>query len=206
MNFQNVNVKGVNYPKTLLGKAKMDKICNAAINLFAEKNFYETSISDICKAAKTAIGTFYIYFADKAALYNFLVFNYKVEIFACLRDALTESDSKSRKEKERAGIKAFIKYAYARPYLYSIIWGVLSVDPQAFTDYYTSFSHSYVKGLTHDQGQLKNDIDLSTLSYVLMGITNFVGLKMIFEKNMDEEKLEKVMNDVIDLLENGVLK
>lgn len=204
MNFQNVNVAGVNYPKTLLGKAKMDKICNAAIKLFGSQNFYKTSISDICKAAKTAVGTFYIYFADKAALYNFLVFNFKYDILDYLRNAIRTDLSNTRKEKERAGIKAFIQYVYEKPQTYSIIWGSLSVDPQSFHNYYTSFNSTYSKALGRDEEQIKNDVDMNTLAYILMGITNFLGLKMLFEGDMTEEKLEKVIDDVMVLLECGV--
>ena len=68
-----VPVMGVNHPKTKLGLAKMNKIVAAAEELFIEVGFYETSISNICKRAKTAIGTFYIYFETKTDIYRFLM-------------------------------------------------------------------------------------------------------------------------------------
>lgn len=204
MKYQNVNVKGVNFPKTQLGKTKMDTICNVALNLFATKNFYATSISDICKAAKMAVGTFYIYFEDKVALYNFLLFNYQLDIFSTLRVALKEKNCTTRKEKEREGIRAFIEYVYKQPTLYTIIWGSICVDFKSFSDYYTSFAQSYRKGLERDKDELDESIDTLDMAYTLMGITNFIGLKMIFEKDMTKDKLDKLMDDTLYMMENGM--
>ncbi len=56
-------------------KMKKDKILESAFSLFKEKGIEETSVSDITKAAGMAKGTFYLYFKDKYALYEILVFD-----------------------------------------------------------------------------------------------------------------------------------
>ena len=43
------NAKGINLPKTKLGLAKMNKLLDAAEELFTNNGFHGTSISDICK-------------------------------------------------------------------------------------------------------------------------------------------------------------
>ena len=46
-------------------KKKQDALLNTAYQLFTEKGFQKTSISDIVNEAGVAKGTFYLYFKDK---------------------------------------------------------------------------------------------------------------------------------------------
>ena len=142
------DIKGINIPKTKLGQTKMDKRLSSSEELFATKGFYNTSISDICRHAGTAVGTFYIYFETKIDVYRYLLEKYKTEIKHRLADSITGCEN--RYEREREGIKCFIKYAVSNPNAYNIIWGSLSIDKQMFTDYYVSFAKSYSHGLAKD--------------------------------------------------------
>lgn len=45
-----------------------DKIIDAAVVLFRQKNFYDVSVSEICKAAKVSRSVFYGTFPDKKAI------------------------------------------------------------------------------------------------------------------------------------------
>ena len=67
------NVKGVHPPKTSLGLAKMHALVEVAERLFTQSSFFEVSVSDICREAHTAVGTFYIYFETKTDIYRYLV-------------------------------------------------------------------------------------------------------------------------------------
>lgn len=84
----NSEIKGVTQPKTKLGKSKMDKILKAARKLFSKNGFYQTSITDICRESNTAVGTFYIYFDDKTALYRCLMEDVQREIKDTINEAL----------------------------------------------------------------------------------------------------------------------
>ena len=171
------DIKGVNRPKTQLGLNKMMKLIEAAEELFTTKGFYQTSISDICKIAGTAVGTFYIYFQTKTDIYGYMMQEYANEIKTRLSEAI--KDCPTRYEKEREGIKCFVKYAVERPNVYNIIWGSLSVDKKMFTDYYESFARSYTYSLTHDKGEINTE-DATTIAYMLMGLSNFLGLRAMF--------------------------
>ena len=59
-----------NTPKTTQGFAKMLALLEAADKLFNQRGFSAVSVSDICKQAHTAVGTFYIYFDSKTDLYR----------------------------------------------------------------------------------------------------------------------------------------
>ena len=196
-----LKVKGINIPKTELGRTKMEKLLASSEELFATGGFYGTSISDICKHAGTAVGTFYIYFDTKTDVYRYLMETYKKEIKDRLADSI--KDCKSRYEKEREGIKCFIKYAVSAPNVYNIIWGSLSIDRQMFVDYYVSFADSYSRALNTDGDVLLADTE--SIAYMLMGISNFLGLKAMFRGMNDEEVDEMMEKTVMPALTNGIL-
>ena len=195
-----LDVKGINLPKTKLGQTKMEKLLASSEELFAEKGFYATSISDICKHAGTAVGTFYIYFATKTDVYRYLMETYKKGIKDRLAKAI--EGCKTRYEKEREGIKCFIKYAVSTPNVYNIIWGSLSIDRQLFVDYYVSFAESYARALKRDSNVLPADTE--TIAYMLMGISNFLGLKAMFNEMSEEEVDDMVDNSVMPVLTGGI--
>ena len=203
MNESFMEIKGINIPKTKLGQTKMDKLLAASEELFATKGFYNTSISDICRHAGTAVGTFYIYFETKTDVYKYLMETYKHEIRKRL--AISIKDCKSRLEKEREGIKCFVKYAVSTPNVYNIIWGSLSIDRQIFVDYYESFALSYSKALANDNSDVAL-LDTESIAYFLMGISNFLGLKAIFTNMSDDRIDEMIDNTVIPALKNGIFK
>jgi AcrR family transcriptional regulator len=198
-----IDVKGVNMPKTQLGLTKMNRLVSAAEKLFTEVSFFETSITDICKAANTAVGTFYIYFDSKTDLYRYLVERYKVEIRQNLAESI--SGCTTRMEKEREGIKSFIKYSVKNPNVYNIIWGSLAVDKQMFEDYYVSFAESYARSLSRDKDEIV-ETDTTSLAYMLMGITNFLGLRAIFE-GMTEDQIDTAIDQALmPVLSGGIFK
>jgi TetR/AcrR family fatty acid metabolism transcriptional regulator len=45
------------------------KIIAAAVKIFAQKGFFETTVDDIARSVKIAKGTVYLYFKDKPSLY-----------------------------------------------------------------------------------------------------------------------------------------
>lgn len=199
MSHKILEVKGTNIPKTDLGRIKMKKLLTSSEELFAKNGFYGTSISDICKHAGTAVGTFYIYFDTKTDVYKYLMETYKKEIKDRL--AVSIKDCKTRYEKEREGIKCFIKYAVVEPNVYNIIWGSLSIDRQLFVDYYESFAASYARALDKDI----SSEDTETIAYMLMGISNFLGLKAMFTNMSDEEIDNMIENTVMPALTSGII-
>ena len=60
---------------------KRERLLASATALFAEKNFNNTSISDIVNKAKVAKGTFYLYFKDKYDIRNQIVQEISTDLF-----------------------------------------------------------------------------------------------------------------------------
>lgn len=71
----------------------MEKIANAALQLFGEKGFHSTSIAQIARAAGVSKGLLYNYFESKEALLHFIILH-AVEVGeALLEQALAQNDS-----------------------------------------------------------------------------------------------------------------
>ena len=190
-------------PKTKLGLSKIQLLLAAAEKLFTASGFFDVSVADICKEANTAVGTFYIYFDSKTAIYRYLVEQYKRAIKAQLAQSI--SGCVTRLDKEREGIRCFIKYATANPSVYNIIWGSLAVEKQMFKDYYVSFAESYARALASSKDELRSE-DVTSLAYALMGITNFLGLRAIFEE-MDDDRIDEMIDSsIMPILSQGMFK
>ncbi|MCU0105079.1 TetR/AcrR family transcriptional regulator [Acholeplasma vituli] len=194
------------YPKTPSGIKTFNKIVATGKKLFAKNGFQATSINDIIAKSKIAAGTFYIYFDSKLALYLYILDLYRVSIRKASAEA-TKGMS-TRYDIERAGIKAFISYALKDPLAYRIIWESLFVDFDIFKNYYESFADAYIKHLKEfvEKGEIREDLDLETLSYTLMGISNFVGLQVIFKENKDESELNRIIDEAMSILDQGIFK
>lgn len=196
-------------PITKHGTKTFTRIIETAKRLFAENGYNSTSINKIIEEASIATGTFYIYFDDKLSLYKYILEEYKAKIKDHIRRATQHC--KNRYEMEREGIKAFIEFAYVDHLSYNIIWESLFVDKSIFQEYYEEFAARYIHGLeiAKANGELQ-DIDSETLAYMLMGISNFVGLQIIFKKHNNQELTNDDLNFYVDqvmqVLERGIFR
>jgi len=136
----------------------------------------------------------------------YLLDEYRVNIRKASSEAIRGLTS--RYDIERAGLKAFIQYVKRDPLAYKIIWESLFVDYDIFRDYYMSFAKSYLHHLKKsvERNELRDDVDLETMAYVLMGISNFVGLQIIFNNKSDDVDIDFVVNEAMKVLENGLFK
>ena len=193
-------------PKRKDGLKTFNHIIKIARELFAKNSFSQTSINQIIDTSGIAAGTFYSYFDDKLAVYQYLLKEYSRKIKSTTRKATEKCET--REEKERLGLKAFIKFTLSDPLSYKIIWESMLIDWDTFKNYYSSFASSYVASLKESQAknEISADTDLETLSYILMGINNFVGMQILFKDSISEMETDKIIDNAIDILKNGFLK
>lgn len=197
--------EAVKEPKTKRGIVTRNKILKAAEQLFGKKGYYGTSINDIATKAKVAPGTLYIYFKDKFTLYCYLLNQYNHLFRSEIALKINESNCTSRREQERIGMLRYLQIIQEHPHIYNILWESLNIDKRLFVEYYETFSKHYSRNLdiAFKKGEI-GDYNNETLSYMLMGIANFVGLRyVIFEKNTD---LETVVDEIMEVLDHGIFK
>ena len=189
-------------PQTPKGMETLNNILSAAAQLIYEKGYYGANIADITSLAGVATGTFYVYFSSKISLYRYLLLQFGHQI----RKEMSQKTAtcQTRRDAEREGLRAWLEYVRRHPYVYNIIWESLYVDRNLFKEYYETFSRAYSAGLklAQDNGEVR-DIDLSVLSYMLMGISNFVGLKYCLLSD-DDADLDAVVEQAMRVLEGGM--
>jgi AcrR family transcriptional regulator len=98
------------------------KLMSAARQLFAVRGYHATRPQDIAREAGVAIGTFYLYFSDKWAIFKAFTEEVYVELRGVLDDALADSPPLPLRF-ERA-LTVVLEYAERNP----------RVLPAAFTD------------------------------------------------------------------------
>jgi AcrR family transcriptional regulator len=165
-------------PKTRKAQATRQRQLDAAESLFGEKGYYETSIVDITQRAKVALGTFYIYFPSKLAIFRELV----MELNHSLRLELSRATQAvtTRAEIERHGLLAFFAFVKKHKNLYRIVQQAELVDQKLYRWYYRKFAEGYSQGLSHAmrKGELR-PLDPECLAYCLMGIGHFLGMRWV---------------------------
>lgn len=195
-------------PKTKRGEDTLNRLCEVAEELFAEKNYYSASVSEIVLRAGISVGTFYIYFNDKLSLYKYMVLQYGRRLRKHIAKRLSTMELTSRFEMEREGMKIFLDFCIEKPSTFSIIWQSLFVAPELFIDYYDDFGKQYEKRLGDAvrTGEV-HPINLEVASYVLMGASNFLALKYITfgpPTPLNDEQLYRIVDDLMGILQNGI--
>ncbi|MFZ5445540.1 MAG: TetR/AcrR family transcriptional regulator [Myxococcota bacterium] len=187
---------------TVRGQRTRAELLEAAELVFGERGFEHTSISEITRRAGVALGTFYVYFPHKQAIFVELV----DELGRRLREALHTAveGQTSRLEKERAGFRAFFEFAGKHRNLYRIVRQAEFVDEAAYHRYYRGLALAYSRGLT--RAMEVKDIgryDAEVLAYALMGIADFIGMRFVVWD--DPKELERVTDEVIHFVQHGLL-
>ncbi|MGI8743723.1 MAG: TetR/AcrR family transcriptional regulator [Bryobacteraceae bacterium] len=168
-------------PKSRKAQATRQRQLEAAEALFAEKGFFATSIVDITQAANVALGTFYLYFPSKLAIFQELVRHLNEALRLHLRTAI--QGLTNRAEIERAGFQAFFAFVNQHRNLYSVVSQAELVDPELYRWYYRSLAGNYAKGLAQsiEAGEIKH-LDPETIAWCLMGMAHFLGMRwMLWE-------------------------
>ena len=74
-----------------------------------------------------------------------------------------------------------------------------------FVEYYDNFARRYILGITkaQDNGELVN-LDPMILSYILMGVANFIGLKYVMFDDDDSTDIDLLVDQVMQVLDRGI--
>lgn len=187
---------------TLRGQKTRAELLEAAELVFGERGFEHTSISEITRRAGVALGTFYVYFPHKQAIFVELV----DELGQRLREALRGGvkDKSTRLEIERAGFRAFFEFAGKHRNLYRIVRQAEFVDESVYLRYYRGLAQAYAKGLTRAMDtQDIGRFDAEVIAYALMGIADFIGMRFVVWD--DPSELERVTDEVIEFVQHGLL-
>jgi AcrR family transcriptional regulator len=77
--------------------AKIQRIVDAAAQLFAERDYHEVRMDDIAEKARVAKGTIYLHFKDKDDLYRALALDSLRKLSAAIRQSVANLDEPAAK-------------------------------------------------------------------------------------------------------------
>jgi AcrR family transcriptional regulator len=151
---------------------------DAAEVVFGERGYERASIADITREAGVALGTFYVYFPDKKALFVEVVDGLGERLRATLGAAV--AGETSRLGVERRGLEAFFAFARRHRLLYRIVRQAEFVDEALFRRYYRRIAEPYARRLSEAIGAGEvRPVDPEALAYCLMGVADFLGLRYV---------------------------
>src|SRR6266852_5079196 len=180
-------------PRTRKAQATRQRQLDAAEALFGEKGYYEASIADITQRAEVALGTFYLYFPSKLAIFRELVEHLNHRLRQELREATRGLTNRAA---ERVGLEAFFIFVKQHRNLYRIVQQAELVDPKLYRWYYREFAKGYRRELMRAMkaGELQKT-DAESLAYCLMGVAHFLGMRWVLwdGKGVSDHQFESAM-------------
>ena len=186
-------------PRTARGEKTLRKILDAALAEFGTRGFSESSIVDITRRAKVALGTFYTYFDSKDAVFAALVRDMSAQVrdhvapaFDGARDAL---------DAEERALAAYLNFVVGHKEVYRIIDEAEFVDPAGFKLHYETtaqrigarLSAATTRGELRDEGALANEVR----AWAVMGMNVFLGLRFGVWGNEDPTEVARHGNALL---------
>lgn len=196
-------------PLTKRGEATRARLLEAAEQVFAELAYDDASIAKITDRAGIGLGTFYLYFDSKKAIFEALV----IDLNRRVRHSMSEEmrGATTRLEAERAGFAGFFRFTAAHPALYRVVREAESVSPELMQRHYDRIVEGYIAGLRVAQasGEVDERLDVRVTAWALMGIGELIGMRfLLWERDdqgnpataMDEDVFEAMMRFIQNAL------
>ncbi|MGM0411348.1 MAG: TetR/AcrR family transcriptional regulator [Bacillota bacterium] len=186
---------------------KKKKICEAAINIFQEQNFTETTVSEIASAAHVGKGTFYLYFESKISLLDFLLEIGIKKLIDYVKKCV--ENIKNPKEKLEKLIDSQLDFHnYYKNYFYFFLremWAHregLREKINVIKEEYISIIESIIEA-GKKKGFFK-DVNSDTISSALFGMLTMPSFHWaVFYRSYPKEEINK---DLSEVFFNGLLK
>ncbi len=183
-------------------------IINAGIDIFAEKGFHETRISDVAKKAGVADGTIYRYFTNKDDL-----------LMSCFEEIITVKLNEVKVRLEQipnkgdkliSFIDAHIKAFTENPSIAKFMILELRQSPEFYKKYPNFWPIkrylAYLKKLCEEAieaGKIK-PVNPTVLTIMLFGMMDYVLMEWALTDKIDS--LENIKNEIQKILESGIKK
>lgn len=187
-------------------KAKYHLILEAAVKVFAEQGFFQSTISQIAREAGVADGTIYLYFKNKDdILLQF--FGYKTkQVFQCFREEVDKADSAMEKlrnlihrhleEFQNDKNMAVVYQAEARSNS-----RLVEKQLQEMSKMYLDITAEIIE-LGQEEGQIRKDLYLSLVKRFILGAVDEVINTWVLSGGKYE--LVSMADPLVDLIFRGI--
>lgn len=186
-------------------------ILKAATRVFAEKGFHKATMSDIAKQAEYAVGTIYLYFKDKQALYLALTDEKVDELIKRVKERVTNVSGGM--EKIKALVEEELAYFEENDDFFRIYFSQGSLDRWAIKDKPSRETVEkmmnfldYISGIikkAQDENVIKNKLDPKRTAHLLGGMIKSVVIPWLKDKPAKGESLKGLSGFILDVFLNG---
>ena len=197
-----------------LDKNKKDKIIEAALSQFSEKQYEQVNISDIIKDAKIPRGSFYQYFKDKEDLYLHLISGIRDKKMQFLEDDINNLENLRFidliKKLYMDGVRFAIKYPKYVKMMDFLLKNRNQIYDKIMKDNLLIAENLYASLIEKDKtkGYIKKDIDTRTFAKIVVQLTSNIAIEELNIEN-EEESYKKMLEQnekVLKIIEYGVLE
>jgi len=172
---------------------KRRRIIDAAVEVFAEKGFFGSKVSEVARRADVADGTIYLYFKSKDDILISLFEEKMEEIMARLTEIL--SGIEEPEEKMRRYIVEHLKLVAQQPHLMQVLTVELRQSARFIKEYRPQGFKKYLSviGAILEEGQAKGvfrkDLDPGVFRRALFGAIDEISLEWVLraQAHPDEE-------------------
>jgi AcrR family transcriptional regulator len=183
------------------GAATREKLLMVAKQVFEQGNYHEASVSEICRRARVANGTFYQYFNSKEEVLLELAARLSEQLRVELAAALhTDGDLEARLLR---ALRIFISFIRENRALYQIFREIEFVNKRAHNQFYEGlaklFAQFFAEG--HHRGELR-PVDFEVAAVAVIGVAHFLVLQWLILGPGDVP--EEALKGAVDLIFYGV--
>jgi len=186
-------------------------ILNAAAHVFALKGYHRAAMSDIAKQAEYAVGTIYLYFKDKQALYLALTDEKVEELIRRVKEKIGKAHGAL--EKIRALIEEEFAYFEENEDFFRIYFSQGSLDRWAIKDKPSRETVEkmmqfldYISGIikkAQDENVIKHGLDPKRTAHLLGGMIKSVIIPWLKDKPAKAENLKDLSGFILDAFLHG---
>ena len=188
-------------------------ITSAAMELFSQKGFHSTRITDIASNLDIASGTVYLYFKNKKELFAHVMDTYLarfVTLFSNEKPDLSNDIASFKKQLQRIGDEIFVLFISDEQMFKIMFRQSIDTDPAIdtklalFINQLNQFTEKYlINGI--NKGFLKGSINTQTTAKAVNGMI-FTGVSDIMRNNSSPELKQQWIDSISVLMIDGLLK
>lgn len=191
----------------MLKKNRREEILTAAITVFSQKGYHDTTISELIEKAGIARGTFYLYFENKRQIFDSILDNLLLEIDRCIRTIqigqIGEKDSEkaSPLDQLKANLTRLFTLFIENPELSRILLrhatGLDEESDQKLTEFYSNLASKIEEALRlGTKMNLIRECDPRITSYCILGSIREV-IEHITLTRRDTSEIDTIIEEVL---------
>ncbi len=186
-------------------------ILRAATHVFAEKGYHDATMLDIARQAEYAVGTIYLYFRDKQALYLALSEEKIEELFCRIKDKMGEAQGSLAKIKVL--VEEQLAYFEENEDFFRIYFSEEGFGSRLVTDKpsrqmmerIVKFRGYLITVIKKAQAEnvLRADLDPNRAARLLGGMIKSIIIPWLKDKTLKEKDLKGSSGFILDIFLNG---